>query len=677
MSTALRVLLAIALSTALPLDADARGSTKTASHDVRQFLEGDLDGLALDPLGHLVPAPVAVEPMPTESLYAWSLALDAEGRLVVGAGDDGRLYRTEGRAADGELVELADTIAFELLSLLVDGDDVLAGTSPDGVVYRIDDEGSVEIELDLPQQSVWSLARGSVDGSWVAGTGPGARLIRGGEGSEAGEVLHRFPATNLTALLRDDDGLWIGTQGPGLVLRIDGDDTSTPALRYEAPQDEIAALVADGEGGVFVLSTNVSGEESERGSRIARVPRTGAFETLWEGDEVLLSLARTEDGSFLAGEAQSGRILRFDPQGRMGLWAELDGGDPLDILTDGDATYVATGNLGAVYALTRGGDGTGTFTSPIVETPRAEHFGRLWVSGWGGDVRYRTRTGLRASPDDSWSDWSGWQDLGEAITSPPGTHLQYELELDGTTVSAVHLAWAERNLPPVVERLRVLPAGGDVGRGGPGGGPSTVVQRFDNGLQVEYSAGATPRRAEPEDVTWVRGVRTIVWDAEDPNDDALRYDVDIRRLPGGDWIQVVDGHPERILAWDSGSVVDGIYVARVTATDEHVHASGRGRSGSQTSAAIRVDNTAPRIDDLEADDDAVRVRVVDASSPLDEVDVRDADGDWRPLEPADGVLDAPLEEFTVARDRLVDGRLWIRAVDRAGNTVLHEERIED
>jgi len=71
------------------------------------------------------------------------------------------------------------------------------------------------------------------------------------------------------------------------------------------------------------------------------------------------------------------------------------------------------------------------------------------------------------------------------------------------------------------------------------------------------------------------------------------------------------------------------------------------------------------------------VRVVDASSPLDEVDVRDADGDWRPLEPADGVLDAPLEEFTVPRDRLVDGRLWIRAVDRAGNTVLHEERIED
>lgn len=665
----------IAGVSATATDAFARGATRSATHGVQQFLEGDLDGLALDPLGQLVPAPVTPHAMPSESLYAWSLAFDADGRLVVGAGDDGKLYRTTGRGEDMELEPFADTIAFEVLSLLADGDDLLAGTSPDGVVYRIDDEGAVRVELDVPQQSVWALARGAREGTWVAGTGPGARLMRGGDGAEAGEVLHRVPATNLTRLLRDEGGLWIGTQGPGMVLRIEGDDDETPMLRYEAPQDEIAALVSDGDGGVFVLSTTVAGQEDDRGSRLAWLPRDGAVEVVWEGDDALLSLARRPDGSFLAGEAATGRILRIDRQGRVGLWAELDGGDPLALATDGETTYVATGNLGIVYALRPGDGGTGTFESPIVETPRAEAFGRLWVDAWGHAARFRTRSGLRATPDDSWSPWSDWQSMGSTIDSPVGTHLQYELELDGATVESVHLAWAERNLPPVVDKLKVLPAGGDLGVGGPAGAPSSIVQRFDNGLQVEYSVGQSVNRAAPEDADWVRGVRTIVWEGTDPNDDELRYRVDARRLPDGDWFEILAEQPERVVAWDSGSVTDGSYRIRVTATDAAAHPSGRGREGVQISGAVRVDNTPPRIE-VEVDDETWKVTVFDVSSPLVEVDARSAGEQWRPLAPVDGVLDAPREDFRPSVEDHPE-RLWIRAVDRAGNVVLHEEARED
>ena len=666
-----RVLVALLAVVTIASDALARGGSRTVTHGVQQFLEGELEGLAIDPLGQLVPAPVDVVSMPSESLYAWSLAIDRRGRVLVGAGDDGKLYRATGRGDDMELELLADTIAFELLALLVDGDDVLAGTSPDGVVYRIDDDGDVEIELDLPQQSVWTLAAGSKSGTWVAGTGPGARLVRGGEGARAGEILHRLPATNLMTLVRDDGGLWIGTQGPGLVYRIDGDDDDTPLLRYEAQHDEIASLVDDGRGGVYVLSTTVAGAEEDRGSRVAWIPAEGAVEIVWEGDDPLLSLARADDGAFLAGEAATGRILRLDPAGRLGLWAELDGGDPLAIVTSDDVTYVATGNLGTVYALRDGGDGKGSFESPIVETPRAEAFGRLWLDAWGDRARFQTRTGRRETPDDSWSAWSDWQDVGNVIASPAGTHLQYRVELEDAQVDAVHLAWAERNLAPRVQRLKVLPAGGDVGVSGPGAGPSSIVQRFDNGLQVEYSVGKTTGRAEPENAQWVRGIRSIVWDGSDPNGDTLHYRVDARRLPDGDWFEIVDEQPERIVAWDSGSVADGVYRIRVTATDAPVHADGQGREGSQISSAIRVDNTPPRVD-VDADDDAWTIRVVDAMSPLVDVDSRRAGDEWRPLAARDGVLDAPVEEFEASRTIYPD-RIWIRAVDRAGNVLLHEQ----
>lgn len=678
MKHALRTVAAVALATSLVTNAttaEARGGTRTVTHDVQQFLEGDLDGLAIDPLGQLVPAPVHVTSMPSESLYAWSLAIDEKGRVVVGAGDDGKIYRSTGRGDAMELELLADTIAFEVLSLLVDGDELLAGTSPDAVVYRIDDDGDLSVALDLPQQSVWALERGSRKGTWLAGTGPGARLVRGGDGSEAGEILHRIAATNLTALLRDDGGLWIGTQGPGLVLRIDGDDDQAPLLRYEAPHDEIAALVSDGEGGVYVLSTNIAGSDDARGSRLAWIPRRGAVEILWEGDDPLLSLVRTGDGSFLAGEAETGRILRLDPHGRPGLWAELDGGDPLALVAHDETTYVATGNLGVVYALRPGDGDAGTFESPIVETPRAERFGRLWLNAWGDRARFQTRTGRRATVDETWSDWTDWQDVGATIASPPGTHLQYRIELEDAVADAVHLAWGERNLPPKVEGLKVLPAGGDVGLGGPGAGPSSIVQRFDNGLQVEYSAGKSIDRAAPEDAAWVRGLRTILWAGSDPNGDELRYRVDARRLPDGDWLEIVADQKERIVAWDSASVSDGSYRIRVTASDAAVHADGEGREGVQRSGAVRVDNTPPRVE-IDRDDDEWSIRVVDASSPIVEVDARTAGEDWRPLRAADGVLDAPVEEFRAARARFPD-RIWIRAVDRAGNVTLHESASDD
>lgn len=674
MTYALRVAVALLLVSSAVTSAFARGGTRVVTHDAKQFLEGDLDGLAIDALGKLVPAPVKVTSMSTTSLYAWSLAIDADGRLVVGAGDDGKLYRSTGRGDDMELELFADTIAFEVLSLLIEGDDVLAGTSPDGVVYRVSGDGELAVELDVPQQSVWAMESASRKGAWLAGTGPGARLVRGGEGSRAGEIVHRFAATNLTNLLRDELGLWIGTQGPGVVLRIEGEDDEPPVLRYEAPQDEIAAMVSDGDGGVYVLSTNVTGPEEDRGSHLAWIPREGAVETVWKGSDALLSLARTPDGAFLAGEAATGRILRLDLQGRLGLWAELDGGDPLAVVTDDDATYVATGNLGVVYALRPDRQSKGTFESPIVETEHAERFGRLWLDAWGDNARFQTRSGRRATPDDSWAEWTDWQDVGGVIASPPGTHLQYRIELESAQAEAVHLAWSERNLAPTVQRLKVLPAGGDVGVGGPGMGPSTIVQRFDNGLQVEYSAGKSIDRAAPEDADWVRGVRTIVWEGTDPNGDDLRYHVEARRLPDGDWFTVAEDSEERVIAWDSGSVRDGSYRIRVTATDAHVHPAGRAREGMQVSGVVRVDNTPPRIE-VDRNDDTWSIAVVDALSPLVEVDARVPGEPWRPLATNDGVLDAPAESFTVPTESYPD-RIWIRAVDRAGNVLLTEHGVD-
>ena len=648
----------------------AMAATQTLTHGGVEFLAGELEGLAVDALGQLVAAPVARTDYETTSLYAWSLALDARDRLVVGSGDDGRIYRMKG----DKLEEWVDTIAYEILALLPFEGAVLAGSSPDGVIYRVEDDGTHRIALSVPQQSVWSLAPGSRAGTWLAGSGPGAHLTRAGKGAEAGEVLHRLPATNLTELLRDAAGLWLGTSGPGLVFRIEGDDDKAPRLVYEAPQGEIAALLTDDAGGVFALSVNaVEGDKAS--SRVVRLGSAGELDVIWEGTEVLISLARHGDGGFLAGEARTGRVVRIDLEGRLSLWSELEGGDPLALLVQGERTWVATGNLGVVHALAPGRRDEGTWTSTVLNAPRVERWGRLWTDGWGDDVQVSTRSGVRARPDATWSDWSDFAPVGSTIAAPVAPYLQYRLRLRDSTVSTVHLAWAERNAAPRVRYVRIEPAGGAM-LGSGGGANSALRQRFDSGLEVEYSIGSGARPSEPEQSAWVRGIRTVHWEGVDPNADSLSYDIAVRRLPDGEWYTLAEAHTERVLAWDTSAVADGTYRVRVIASDAAQHPANAGRTGMLESAPVHVDNTPPVIQRVEVGAERLRVRARDASSPIAQAHWRNEGGEWIPFAPVDGVLDAA-EEVLELPTALTEGkRVWIRVVDRAGNVALHEHRVE-
>ena len=104
--------------------------------------------------------------------------------------------------------------------------------------------------------------------------------------------------------------------------------------------------------------------------------------------------------------------------------------------------------------------------------------------------------------------------------------LQVELRLEGeATVDALHLSWTERNLAPRVRGLRVEPRGEDLFFGGGGNGPQPLQQTFEDGLQVDYSYQPPPEPVPPEVSDWVRGIRTVVWSGEDPNDDPLRFEV--------------------------------------------------------------------------------------------------------------------------------------------------------
>ena len=100
-----------------------------------------------------------------------------------------------------------------------------------------------------------------------------------------------------------------------------------------------------------------------------------------------------------------------------------------------------------------------------------------------------------------------------------------------------------------------------------------VVERpFPPLVSETYSA----RVAGPEGITvldgfecWLyqHGLRTFSWQADDPNGDALLFDVAYRALGDETWRPLRSGLSEPVFAWDTATVPSGRYQVRITASD--------------------------------------------------------------------------------------------------------------
>lgn len=663
-------LLCASLSFAFEPSTARAAGTRTIVEGPSEFLEGELHGVMLDTNGEIAPADVFANAQELDAFFAWSLAEDADGRLMVGSGDGGRIFRER----DGGLEAWAETAALEVLSLLSLDDTVLCGTAPDAVVLEVDEDGTVSPRLDLDQQSVWDL-EATTGGSFAVATGPEAHVYIVAAGDEAPSSTHSLPAANATRLLYADDVLWVGTESPAMLYRLEGELDGDPRLLYEAPESEVKALASDGEGGVYVLSVDIPTEAtdlSKSHARIVRVSADGSIEPIHEGDERAMAMVVARDGGLLVADAAKRHLVHFDPQGRRSILHSLQDAEPISLLLRRDGRMaMGTGNLASVVQLASSGDGPRHFISRVIESDGLERWGRLWVEPNAAGVRFSVRSGVRKEPDESWSDWSRVLGSGEVPDAAMGTRFQYRIELsDDARVGRVHVAYRERNLAPRVEQVRVEEASNSFALGPTNGSPQPVSQRFEDGLSVEYSLSPQRQELDPEHAAWARGIRSIVYRASDPNDDALRYRIELKSLPDGPWIELVDEWEASVHAWDTRRHRDGDYRIRVSAHDGAANSAASMRSDMRESGPIHVDNTEPDIDELRWNDGELRAKVSDASSPLKDLSWRVDDEPWRLVDPVDGVLDGRSESVRFAPAQSEGQMIWLRAVDAAGNIAI-------
>lgn len=683
------VVLALALiggGTSLARAADTQWWVSDSPSD---YAKAETRGVVVDADGVVRVGPAATSWNTDSLVVAWAIAPLRDGALAIG-GDHGRIMRFTPGDGLKPWVRLASG---QVLSLAADGDGLLAGTGPDGVVWRISARGDTSRVVRTGERYVWGLAPAG-PGAWYAATGTRGRLLKISGGHTT--IVHDSDESNLVSMVSDGHGgVYVGGDSHGRVLHVFAD--GTVRTLYDASEEEIRGLALGADGALYAAALGtpaVTGAEDDKDDDgnpapahaaatgghavVYRIVPDSTVTTWWTSPQpvvfALLSAPGPRGGLFAATGNRAG-LYRLERANIASAWLTPPQGQITAVTAgQGGALYAVTSNPVAVWRL--GGEAArGTLISDVLDTHRVSRFGRMLAHG-APHAALETRSGNTETPDNTWSPWQAPANSpgGAQVRSPSGRYLQWQAELTaGDALSSLEVAWREQNLPPRVDDVTVAPQGQGFREGEMLPHSEPVTQTLPSGQKVEYSlppaGGARPLRDLPP---WTHGLRVVQWHASDPNGDPLRYRLDARAEGATAWIKVAENLEQSGWTWDTNALPDGVYRIRVTASDAEGNAVGEERTDAAVSQPFTVDNTPPSLDELTARAEDGRVRVqgvaVDRGSGLARVELSLDDQPWRTVTPDGGLTDGTQQGFAATLDATPgEHTVSARAVDRAGN----------
>jgi SMP-30/Gluconolactonase/LRE-like region len=719
------------------------GTTVTASKPIfwqtatlNDFLRGEVENLSVDGHGRLVLGPATELIAETTSPFLWAMVIGSDGSIYVGSGNEGKVLKVD---TGGKTTTFFDTTELEVHALALAPDGTLyAATSPDGRIYKIDRTGKGVPFFDPDDKYIWSLVLDQ-SGHLYAGTGEKGLIYKitpDGKGS----TFYATKATHVITLAFERNGqLLAGTESPGRLFRVDA--AGKAFLLLDSTFQEIRAARLDPQGNIYLaaLSGRTSGSspapsappadtasttgnrepvptvttevtaiavvdgggppsgvseaparEERRGGRgaIYRIRPDGLWDILWESSEDSpYDLMLDNQGAIVVGTGRNGKLysLRGDPTTAtllMQASAQQVTGFARDAKNN---VYYATSNPGKIFKLSPDRAAEGSYLSQVRDAQTVADWGTLsWraTAPAGSRVDVFTRSGNTATPDDTWSTWSGpyANAQGEEIKSPNARYLQWKAVLAGKQASpvltSVSAAYAQRNLRPKVTSLTVHPAGVVFQKPYPTGDPD--IAGFDDQAPDRriLSASANPSSSSTGSLgrrAYQRGLQTFVWRAEDANDDEMRYEILYRREGETAWKSLKDDVSEAVFVWDTTSVPNGTYVVKVVASDEPSNTPGSALDGELESSAFDIDNGPPVVAVTSSRPangrTTIQFEVRDDWSSISKVEYSLDAQRWQVIYPRDGIFDSRTEQFELTLDNADAAKgLIIRAYDAKNNS---------
>ena len=579
------------------------------------------------------------------------------GDILVAAAAPGALYRL----VRGELEQLATVADGGIWDLATFGGEVIVAAGPPATLYRLTDDG-LERWQEIPDVHARTLE--VLEDRLLVGTS-GEGLVVAVEDDGRMAVLADSAFTEIADLL-------VGAEGTVWAAALVGEPISRPraAAAASSASSESSSDNGDGNGGNGEERTTMSVASldlpkvngSTASSELLRLTPEGALVSVHRfAKQIASSLARDGDG-VLVGTGFEGEIWRFTVDGGARV-ATVDGIQVVALSRSGEVA-LTQGPAQLLWRREKAADAS-TFRGPPRGFERPVRLGAYRVEP-GDGVEIRFRSGAGPKPDDTWLRWSSWQSATEgAVPLPPSSAVQWQLRLAPEAfVERVEVSYREVNLAPRFESVEVEPPGVVYLGGPPPSGPVLDLDHPDaNGIFSVLTERPDRSNGVKGKKMYRVGFRTVSWKVDDPNGDPLRVDVSVEREDGFE-LEVMERVEGEQLGVDVSALPDGRYRFHVTASDEATN-PGDARRAEAASDWFRVDGTPPEID-AERQGARWRVNVRDPGGVVSQVAMsRDGD-EWQLLAPEDGILDESTEEFSFAAE---EGRhlVVVRAIDRHHN----------
>ena len=638
-----------------------------------QFEEGEPDQVVINSLGEVKLGSKLTRVALSDVALVWSILETTRGKLYLGTGNNGAVFRLEGTRAE-EIAKLDCLV----VTTLVEGDSgqVYAGTLPGGKVFRLEPgsggPAKSKLLVDLEKADhVWALQYDTKRRVVFAATGPEG-IVYSISAAGRAEVYYDSTEDHVLSLLLEEPGgdLLIGTSPKARLLRVTGPGRASALHDFDGT--EVKGIARGSDDDLFMavntFATPRSSKISSTKTKVKTVGRPkpgkgkifrrradGSVEPLLQFNEGhLTSIAAPGDDLVYAGTGSKGRVIAVGNDRVSYVMMDVDERQVLALSLGGKRPIIVTGDAGAIYRVDKAVPGLAEYRSAPLDAGFISRWGRLEWRG-EGQLVVQTRSGNTKEPDETWSDWSSAGPRpGSKVKSPSARYLQIRARWNRDS-SAVLRALGVFHLPHNQRGVITSVLVDSPFRLSRPRSKSTV--KTSGSTIRNGSSGVSPAKRS--------SVMKVSWSIDNPDSDRLRYRLYFREEAERVWRPILAS--DRVLtktsyAWNTEAVPAGHYRVKVESSDELDHPDSQVMRHEKISPPIVVDNQPPRLLALKAKARRISGKAIDDFSPIAALEYSLDGRNWLPIAPSDSLLDSREESFAFDLPTSVETGPYVVAV---------------